>query len=285
MIALWMAYSVLIATLLMFGASLMERVSLGAGRSARLPWIFAMGATVVLSATVLLKTTITELQPSAGAAPFNGGIAGGSMMQPADDQLRSHAATPSVIGLEASTLAADPLLQPTAAQLYAFRPATSESPGLAAQLWTWVSQKRDFTAADRTLLALWALMTGASLVFLLVSFLRLNRKRGSWHRALYGDTPILVTDGVGPAVVGIMKGEIAVPAWLFELDKSKQQLVIEHEKQHLLARDQLSTMGGLLSVELYPWNPVLWMMLQRLRRSTEMDCDGRVLSSRVDARV
>ncbi len=62
-----------------------------------------------------------------------------------------------------------------------------------------------------------------------------------------------------------------------------QSLILEHERQHMLARDPLLLRAGILLVMLVPWNLPLWWQLRRLRLAIELDCDARVLGSGADA--
>ena len=90
----------------------------------------------------------------------------------------------------------------------------------------------------------------------------------------------LVTDDVGPAVVGLLRPRIVVPRWVTMALPSHQAAVIAHEQSHLDARDpQLFTLALALLVFM-PWNLPLWWQLRRLRYAIEIDCDARVLEGR-----
>ncbi len=88
---------------------------------------------------------------------------------------------------------------------------------------------------------------------------------------------VLVTERVGPAVVGIVTPRVAVPAWLAELDLPLRQLVLRHEREHCRARDTVLLWLGELSVVLMPWNPAIWWQSRRLRLALELDCDARTV--------
>ena len=89
---------------------------------------------------------------------------------------------------------------------------------------------------------------------------------------------------VGPAVFGIVKPCIVLPRWLAEQESNLRSLVLQHEREHLAARDHLLLIASLAIVASMPWNLALWWQLKRLRTAIEMDCDARVLRHGVDPR-
>jgi len=130
---------------------------------------------------------------------------------------------------------------------------------------------------DRALLVFWLALSAGTFGMLAVSALRMRRHRHDWRRAVVDGIPVLVTSGVGPAVAGVLRPEIIVPRWLLSLDAPRRALILEHERQHVLARDPLLVTFTLVVAALLPWNPVVWMLVRRFRSSAEMDCDARVL--------
>jgi hypothetical protein len=104
---------------------------------------------------------------------------------------------------------------------------------------------------------------------------RLTR-RGFASARLLG-TEVRVSDGWGPAVVGVVRPEIVVPRWLLTAPAEEQRLVIAHEVEHRRAGDPLLLALGCLATVLLPWHPGVWWMASRLRLAAEVDCDARVL--------
>jgi hypothetical protein len=103
------------------------------------------------------------------------------------------------------------------------------------------------------------------------------RKRRWMHGTLCG-APVLVAPDVGPAVVGLLRPCIVIPAWLLQESAARQRHVLAHEQSHLDAADpQVLTIALCLLVAM-PWNMPLWWQFRRLRRAIEVDCDARVLS-------
>lgn len=133
-------------------------------------------------------------------------------------------------------------------------------------------------ALNRPLLLAWIL---ASLLVLLLfsgTAVRLGRKSRMWARGLAGGENVLISDGLGPAVLGLFNPRIVLPPWALHLAKDELEIVLLHETEHRRARDPALLAGGILMVAAAPWNPALWWALGRLRLAVEGDCDGRVLA-------
>jgi TonB family protein len=131
---------------------------------------------------------------------------------------------------------------------------------------------------DGLLLMLWAVASAAVLAFLALSALRLARSRRSWPRTSIDGREVHVAPATGPAVVGMIRPAIVLPAWIAEGDADARRLVLDHEEEHLRAGDGRLLLIALLGVVLVPWNPVAWWGLRRLRLAVEVDCDARVLA-------
>jgi len=135
----------------------------------------------------------------------------------------------------------------------------------------------DSPRVDIALVALWLC---ASLI-LVARLIRAQRalsliSRSARTAELDGHT-VLVTERIGPAVVGIVTPRVAVPAWLAELDRPLRDLVLRHEREHCRARDTVLLWLGELAIVLMPWNPAIWWQSRRLRLALELDCDVRTV--------
>ena len=106
------------------------------------------------------------------------------------------------------------------------------------------------------------------------------RGRTHWKRSVIDGHPVLVTNDVGPAVVGILSPTILLPTWALGLGESERRLMLEHEAEHLRARDPVLIAIAAWSLALLPWNPAMWFIVKRLRLAIEIDCDRRVLARR-----
>lgn len=59
-------------------------------------------------------------------------------------------------------------------------------------------------------------------------------------------------------------------------------MVLAHEEEHLRRRDPWLLAVAYASLLCFPWNPVLWWQVRRLRLAVEVDCDRRVTADRDD---
>jgi bla regulator protein BlaR1 len=132
---------------------------------------------------------------------------------------------------------------------------------------------------DHVLKLAWSAASACLLAALAGSALFLAWRRRRWAERQLAGADVLVSDDVGPAVVGLLRYRIVVPAWLLRMPAQQQRLVIAHEQAHLAAADpQLLTLA-LLALVAMPWNLPLWWQWRRLRLAVEVDCDARVLAA------
>lgn len=121
----------------------------------------------------------------------------------------------------------------------------------------------------------------AASVLLLAVFAAIHthfcRARRTWPQATVDGTTVRLAPLIGPAVIGLVKPEIVVPAWIVSRASAERHLVLDHEREHLEARDPLLLAGAYAAAALVPWHPVVWWMVARLRLAVELDCDARVL--------
>ena len=137
---------------------------------------------------------------------------------------------------------------------------------------------------DRVLLLLWLSTTLVLLVKLLVARRCLKRESRAWRAVEVDGTAVMISDDVGPGVTIFSRAHIVLPAWTLELQRTSRALLIDHEREHIRARDHWLLAAGLGILLLFPINPFLWWQFTRLKLAIEMDCDARVLSGRQDVR-
>jgi len=133
-------------------------------------------------------------------------------------------------------------------------------------------------AVEVSLGFLWFVGAFVVLLILAAGWLQLHSQRRSWEACKVGGEDVLLSDGVGPAVMGLMRPLIVLPRWVLILPKEELGLVILHEREHREARDPAFLAVGLLLVAVSPWDPVLWWAFLRLRLAVDGDCDSRVLA-------
>lgn len=131
--------------------------------------------------------------------------------------------------------------------------------------------------SDQTLLAIWAGASGLLLLRLAGASLLLRRRSSHWRRVSVLGRELLISESTGPALLGALRPRIVVPGWFMEESPVAQALIVQHEEQHMAARDPLLLRVAQLLVFAMPWNLPLWWQLRRLRQSIELDCDARVL--------
>jgi len=130
---------------------------------------------------------------------------------------------------------------------------------------------------DTILISLWVLASVLLAARLVLAQHTLTRLSRSARATEIDGHEVLLTESVGPAVVGIATPRVAVPSWLTELDEPLRALVLRHEREHCTARDTVLLWLGEAAVALMPWNPAIWWQARRLRLALELDCDARTL--------
>jgi bla regulator protein blaR1 len=115
------------------------------------------------------------------------------------------------------------------------------------------------------------------------SFRRLARERKTWRNATLHDTDVLVSESVGPALIGVRRPVIVLPSWVLQLNADSAKTILTHEREHRRVGDSRLIAAARLLCIAIPWNPFLWWMTNRLVRAIEYDCDARVLSHGIGA--
>jgi hypothetical protein len=121
------------------------------------------------------------------------------------------------------------------------------------------------------------------LAVLVASGAHLFWRKRRWNLGTVGGTSVYLASDVGPAVVGLIRPRIVVPAWLTQSSAREQAAVIAHEQSHLDAHDPALLTVALCLLVFMPWNLPLWWQLRRLRYAIEVDCDARVVQGGHDA--
>lgn len=130
---------------------------------------------------------------------------------------------------------------------------------------------------EQLLLAGWVCASIAAAFWIFLSYRSLARQRRTWRMETVQGIAVLVSQDVGPAVVGVLRPGIVVPAWFGALSADSQRLALLHEQEHLRAHDSRLLALVLGCMVLMPWQPFLWLQFAALRFAIEIDCDRRVL--------
>ena len=139
------------------------------------------------------------------------------------------------------------------------------------------------TIPTRYLVIAWMAISALLICWLATAALVLRRRATTWSRESILGHDVLVSDDTGPALIGALRPWIVVPRWFVAEPAGVQRLILEHEIQHIVARDPLLMRAAMLVAIAVPWNLPLWWQLYRLRLCIELDCDARVLKSGADA--
>jgi hypothetical protein len=135
----------------------------------------------------------------------------------------------------------------------------------------------EWFAADRIVVSLAILCVVIAALRIAFDSLLLYRGRKQWTAYVVDEVPVLVSDNLGPAIVGLITPKIVLPRWTLNLERADRDLMLAHEREHVRASDGRLATIVLLFVGAMPWNPAAWYALRRLRTAIEVDCDRRVL--------
>lgn len=251
MIAAWMVYVVLVSVLVAAGARLLETAWRRAGLPLRFLWVGGLVAVLGLAVAAPLRLTLQSATTVRSVVDVTG------------------TAGAEAAAAVAPTIAADVFAAVKAGALWPLRVVAQRTAG----------------NASRALGIGWLLLTVALLFAGAATLARYRMARRSWPVRNVAGSLVRVAPAAGPAVVGLMRPEIVVPAWLLDLPAPHQRLVLLHEREHLAARDPFLLLGAAAIVTIVPWNPVGWWMFRRARLAVELDCDARVLRRGVQPRA
>jgi beta-lactamase regulating signal transducer with metallopeptidase domain len=127
-------------------------------------------------------------------------------------------------------------------------------------------------------LGLWMLVNTGWVAYIMGT----SRRRRHAIAAVDG-VPVVITEKLGPATVGVWRARVVLPRWVLALPDAQRQYIVRHEDEHRRSHDAMILSLASLSLILLPWNAALWWQLRRLSLAIEMDCDRRVVSSLGDA--
>ena len=130
----------------------------------------------------------------------------------------------------------------------------------------------------------WVVLTLSVTAVLLRAHLRLRSDRSTWTPAELDGRDVLVSEDLGPGVVGWIRSVIVMPRWALRMPPQKRELMLQHEGEHCHAGDTRVAGFSLLLLTLLPWNLPLWWQVYRLRVAIEIDCDRRVLHRSADVK-
>jgi TonB family protein len=164
--------------------------------------------------------------------------------------------------------------------VFAFQAAPAAAPSVWRDVVT--AFERISVLLDTPLLILWGVASALLFLRLAASVRAVRRGPRSWRPRTVDGVSVLVSEDVGPAVIGLRDLRIVLPRWTLDLDPSARVAVLRHEDEHRRARDPYLLVGGAILTILMPWNLAIWWQCRRLRLAIEIDCDARVLRQNAD---
>ena len=247
----WMVYAVLVTVLLAAAARALEEGARALGRPTRFVWVGALVGAVALTALAPVRA------PDRIAIPVT--LEAGEALVAESSGAGDVAAAVRVATDRARRVVTWPV-----------RAAATIEPA---------------APVGRALAGAWIALAVAVTLLGLVTHRRYRAARRRWPLRELCGVPVRVSPTVGPAVLGLLRPEIVVPAWLAARPERERRVVILHEREHVRAGDAWTLAAGWLGVALLPWNPVAWWLWKRLRLAVELDCDARVLRHDVARRA
>lgn len=100
-------------------------------------------------------------------------------------------------------------------------------------------------------------------------------------RELYVGVPPLrlAAAGTMPAVIGVLRPSVIVPADAMSWTAERLRLVLLHECAHVRRRDALLQVIASLATAAYWWHPLTWVAARRIVRERELACDDLVIAT------
>lgn len=135
-----------------------------------------------------------------------------------------------------------------------------------------------FASWDAWAPTVWGASSTVVMIALVAGTATLRGRRRDWRPTTASNTVVLVAQRTGPAVVGLVRPTIVLPAWALRLDDGDLALIVRHEREHIAAGDPWLVHAAAWALVVMPWNPAIWWMAARLRLAVELDCDARVVA-------
>lgn len=119
----------------------------------------------------------------------------------------------------------------------------------------------------------WLTGGAAMLIAGFVSYLRLRRRVSA---SLKAEGYYICDEIKSPFILGIFRPRIYVPS---SLSEEELNIVLAHERAHLMRRDHITKPLGYGVLALHWMNPLVWVAYALFCRDTESACDERVIRS------
>lgn len=239
MLIAWMVYAIAVTTIVAGCSIALDRVAEIWNQSRRAVWLVALAVAVTIPA--------------------------GLSLRPAPAPLVAPTVDAGATGIERRSFRVDDRQR-------------FDAVGVRERFVTLISQSLDAPLWNRIVAAGWLASSLILTAILLRGVLALALKRARWSGSEIDGHSVLVTNDIGPAVVGVVRPRILFPSWALALERDERVMMLEHEAEHVRARDPMLIATAAWALALFPWNPAMWLIVKRLRLAIEIDCDRRVLA-------
>jgi beta-lactamase regulating signal transducer with metallopeptidase domain len=89
----------------------------------------------------------------------------------------------------------------------------------------------------------------------------------------------IATTGIMPAVIGVLRPSIVLPAEASSWTDERLRVVLLHECAHVRRRDAILQVVANVATAAYWWHPLAWLAARRVARERELACDDIVIAS------
>jgi beta-lactamase regulating signal transducer with metallopeptidase domain len=246
MIAAWIAYGLVVSGILCVAGALTERAARWIGVPSRWAWATAIGLGWALPFLARSPANpVVSLSEPVGLTSAASGQAGANFVG-------------QILAIPGQLLAS------------------------VAEMWSALTAAG--ALVDLPLFVFWLGTASLLLSALAITYRRLRIRANSWPERDIEGHPVRVSEDLGPAVLGVRRGQVVLPRWAVESPENHRRLIVLHEAEHLRAGDERLLFAAVIAVALMPWNLFAWWQLRRLRLAVELDCDRRVLGTGVQIR-
>lgn len=108
---------------------------------------------------------------------------------------------------------------------------------------------------------------------------RLRQQRRLWNPTEIDGVPVLVSERVGPAIIGLTRPTIVIPRWLLQMPSESQRIVLWHEREHLAAGDAITLFAARCLTIAVLWNVFMHAASSSLAKEPTASTTGRTVAS------
>ena len=127
--------------------------------------------------------------------------------------------------------------------------------------------------------AIWAIVFAAIVLSVIATYILTIKETKDASVLSQAGKNVYISDKLtSPAVYGIIKPKIILPASYGDMDPERLGYILAHERAHIRSCDNLLRLIAFLSAALHWFNPLSWIFLKCFLEDTEIACDEKALS-------